>query len=61
MATRSTCHAEKSWSIEGAPATTSTGIAGIGAPSCSSSTMTNTSGSPYVRTYCVSAAIGSRS
>src|SRR6516164_7089801 len=57
IATRSTCHAEKSRSIDRAPATTRTGIDGIGAPSCSSRTTTKTSGSPYVMTYWVSAAM----
>ncbi len=38
-ATRRTFHAARSRSTESAPATMSTGIAGIGAPSCSSSTI----------------------
>ena len=38
---------DESWpSTDSAPATISTGIAGIGAPSCSSSTIPKTSGRP---------------
>src|SRR6267143_1295860 len=38
---------ESSTSAASAPATTSAGIAGIGSPSCSSSTFAKTSASPY--------------
>ena len=45
-ATRSTFHAARSRSTESAPATIRTGIAGIGAPSCSRSTIPKMSGRP---------------
>ncbi len=45
-ATTSTFHADRFPSIDSAPATISTGIAGIGAPSCSSSTIPKISGRP---------------
>src|SRR5258708_4157475 len=46
-ATPNTAKDESSPSAARAPATTSVGIAGIGRPSCSSSTFANTSASPY--------------
>ena len=45
-ATRITFHAARSRSTASAPATIRTGIAGIGAPSCSSRTTPKMSGSP---------------
>ncbi len=45
-ATTRTLHADRFPSIASAPATTSTGMAGIGAPSCSRSTIPKISGSP---------------
>src|SRR6267143_520826 len=45
-------------SAESAPATTSAGIAGIGSPSCSSSTFAKTSASPYCA---IRRSMGSRS
>ncbi len=45
-ATRSTFQAARSRSTDSAPATIRTGIAGIGAPSCSSSTIPKISGRP---------------
>src|SRR5258708_26409055 len=46
-ATPNTARGENSPSAESAPATTSAGTAGIGSPSCSSSTFAKTSASPY--------------
>src|SRR5439155_18709799 len=46
-ATPNAARGENSPSAESAPATTSAGIAGIGSPSCSSSTFAKTSASPY--------------
>src|SRR6266480_1067079 len=46
-ATPNAARGENSPSAESAPATTSAGIAGIGSPSCSSSTFAKTSTSPY--------------
>src|SRR5438876_2347606 len=46
-ATPNAARGENSPSAESAPATTSAGTAGIGSPSCSSSTFAKTSASPY--------------
>src|SRR5437879_11323964 len=46
-ATPKAARGENSPSAESAPATTSAGTAGIGSPSCSSSTFAKTSASPY--------------
>src|SRR6266704_1182105 len=46
-ATPNTARGENSPAAESAPATTSAGTAGIGSPSCSSSTFAKTSASPY--------------